>query len=200
MIRVAVTLAALLGLFGCGAVERPAPVACFGAEAAALRDPGGGVAGAVVAAATGAEAGLRAGGERAGAAREFLALTTGGPVRRVRRGVPGRLDRRMRAEPRPDFDIVTGVSAGALLAVPAALGRDYDGLLTRFRGLSNDDVLERRGLGALFGPSLYGVGGLERALRDETRRGCRGGACRVRPGRSSSARWGWRTAGSAASI
>ncbi|MFN0131356.1 MAG: patatin-like phospholipase family protein [Phycisphaerales bacterium] len=46
---------------------------------------------------------------------------------------------------RPEFDIVTGVSTGAILAVFAFLGPEYDGLLERaYTGVRRRDVLRER--------------------------------------------------------
>lgn len=45
---------------------------------------------------------------------------------------------------RPEFDIVTGVSAGALLAPVAFAGPEFDGLLDRYDGLDRNDVLKLR--------------------------------------------------------
>jgi hypothetical protein len=57
---------------------------------------------------------------------------------------------------RPDFQIVTGVSAGALIAPLAFLGRDWDGELTEaFSGPQTQRLMRAHWLGALFGSSLY---------------------------------------------
>ena len=57
---------------------------------------------------------------------------------------------------RPKFDVVTGVSTGALQAVLAFLGPEYDPLLEEFyTTLERKDILRKRGLGGLFGDSLY---------------------------------------------
>jgi len=61
-----------------------------------------------------------------------------------------------RSGSRPQFSVVTGVSAGALIAPYAFLGPDWDGQLidiyTTGRG---EHLLQSRGLGALFGSSVY---------------------------------------------
>ena len=61
-----------------------------------------------------------------------------------------------RSGSRPQFSVVTGVSAGALIAPYAFLGSDWDGQLidiyTTGRG---EHLLQSRGLGALFGSSMY---------------------------------------------
>jgi hypothetical protein len=57
---------------------------------------------------------------------------------------------------RPEFAVVTGVSAGALIAPYAFLGSAWDHELAEIytTGVS-EHVLQSRGLGALFGSSLY---------------------------------------------
>src|SRR5258708_31333135 len=57
---------------------------------------------------------------------------------------------------RPDFAVVTGVSAGALVAPYAFLGPTWDArLLEAFSSGTGEHLLQPRGLGALFGSSLY---------------------------------------------
>jgi predicted acylesterase/phospholipase RssA len=57
---------------------------------------------------------------------------------------------------RPTFDAVTGVSAGALVAPYAFLGPTWDAqLIEAFTGLAEDKLLKSRGLGVIFGSSLY---------------------------------------------
>lgn len=57
---------------------------------------------------------------------------------------------------RPEFDVVTGVSTGALLSVLAFLGPEYDGLAKElYTTQSNDDIFRNRGLGGIFSDSLY---------------------------------------------
>jgi predicted acylesterase/phospholipase RssA len=57
---------------------------------------------------------------------------------------------------RPTFDVVTGVSAGALVAPYAFLGPAWDAqLLDAFTGVAGDDLLQSRGLGVIFGSSVY---------------------------------------------
>jgi hypothetical protein len=61
-----------------------------------------------------------------------------------------------RAGTRPTFQIVTGVSAGALIAPLAFLGSDWDGELRRaFSGEASRDLLQSRWLGVFFGASVY---------------------------------------------
>lgn len=57
---------------------------------------------------------------------------------------------------RPQFDVVTGVSTGALMAVLAFLGPEYDEKLKEFyTTVSNKDIFRKRGLDAAFADSLY---------------------------------------------
>jgi predicted acylesterase/phospholipase RssA len=57
---------------------------------------------------------------------------------------------------RPTFDVVTGVSAGALVAPFAFLGPSWDAqLLDAFTGVAGDNLLQSRGLGVIFGSSVY---------------------------------------------
>jgi hypothetical protein len=57
---------------------------------------------------------------------------------------------------RPEFDIVTGVSTGALTAPFAFLGPTWDDRLTQaYTGKAAGQILKPRGLGVLFHPSFY---------------------------------------------
>lgn len=57
---------------------------------------------------------------------------------------------------RPKFDVVTGVSTGALQAVLAFLGPKYDPVLKHYyTTLDEEDVFRDKGLGGLLGDSLY---------------------------------------------
>lgn len=61
-----------------------------------------------------------------------------------------------RSGKRPEFSVVTGVSAGALIAPYAFLGPDWDHqLMEIYTGGTGEHVLQSRGLGALFGSSMY---------------------------------------------
>lgn len=61
-----------------------------------------------------------------------------------------------RAGTRPRFDLVTGISAGALLAPFAFLGPNWDGELTEaFSGGAATDLLQKRGPASLFNPGVY---------------------------------------------
>ena len=57
---------------------------------------------------------------------------------------------------RPEFDVVTGVSTGALLAVLSFLGPQYDALAKElYTSQTNDQIFKSRGLNGLFSDSLY---------------------------------------------
>jgi predicted acylesterase/phospholipase RssA len=57
---------------------------------------------------------------------------------------------------RPQFEVVTGVSAGALIAPYAFLGAEWDHrLMEIYTSGSGEHVLQSRGLAALFGSSMY---------------------------------------------
>src|SRR3984957_11475312 len=82
---------------------------------------------------------------RAGRPLTILALSGAGAVA----GLP-------RTGMRPEFDVVTGVSAGALVAPYAFLGPSWDAqLLDAFTGIAGDNLLQSRGLGVIFGSSVY---------------------------------------------
>jgi predicted acylesterase/phospholipase RssA len=57
---------------------------------------------------------------------------------------------------RPDFTVVTGVSGGALVAPYAFLGSAWDArLLDAFTNAAGENLLQSRGLGVIFGSSVY---------------------------------------------
>ncbi len=63
---------------------------------------------------------------------------------------------------RPQFDVVTGVSTGSLLAVFAFLGSEYDSLIKElYTSQTNSSIFRKRGLSGLFGDSLYDNGPLK---------------------------------------
>ncbi|MGH7176014.1 MAG: patatin-like phospholipase family protein [Tepidisphaeraceae bacterium] len=73
-------------------------------------------------------------------------------------------------EPQPKFRIVTGISAGALMATPAFLGeaKDYEQLVQRYLKLRDQDVFSRRFLPALlWSDSLATTDPLAKLLREE---------------------------------
>jgi len=67
----------------------------------------------------------------------------------------GALTGMTRSGTRPQFHVVTGISAGALLAPFAFLGPEWDGELTAaFDGGATEHLLKARGLSALFHPGV----------------------------------------------
>jgi hypothetical protein len=79
-------------------------------------------------------------------------------VRRRRRGAfgAGALVGLTRSGSRPEFTVVTGVSAGALIAPYAFLGSAWDSELAEIYTTGPaEHLLQPRGLGALFGSSIY---------------------------------------------
>jgi predicted acylesterase/phospholipase RssA len=83
----------------------------------------------------------------------ILALSGGGAAGAFGAGAMAGLTR---SGSRPDFAVVTGVSAGALVAPYAFLGPTWDArLFEAFTSGTGEHLLQPRGLGALFGSSLY---------------------------------------------
>ncbi len=67
---------------------------------------------------------------------------------------------------RPVFDVVTGISTGALQATPAFLGEAYDDLLREvYTTTRTADVLDRNGPGVLVKAGLYDLEPLRARLR-----------------------------------
>ncbi len=84
---------------------------------------------------------------------EMLALSGGGAGGAYGAGVLVGLTN---AGTRPRFEIVTGVSTGALIAPFAFLGSDWDGKLTEaYRGEATNNLMQSRGLGALFDVGVF---------------------------------------------
>jgi predicted acylesterase/phospholipase RssA len=90
---------------------------------------------------------------RTGKPLTILALSGGGTGGAFGAGAVAGLTR---AGMRPEFDVVTGVSAGALVAPYAFLVPSWDAqLLDAFTGVAGDNLLQSRGLGVIFGSSVY---------------------------------------------
>jgi predicted acylesterase/phospholipase RssA len=91
--------------------------------------------------------------EQAGGTLNILALSGGGAAGAFGAGALAGLTR---SGSRPDFMVVTGVSAGALVAPYAFLGSSWDArLLEAYTSGAGEHLLQPRGLGAIFGSSLY---------------------------------------------
>jgi len=104
--------------------------------------------------------------KRASAQRTFdvLALSGGGSNGAYGAGVLVGWTKRGE---RPEFDIVTGVSTGALTAPFAFLGPSWDDRLTEaYTGKAAGRILRPRGLGMLFRPSVYSAKGLREVVDD----------------------------------
>jgi len=145
-------LLAGLALSGCGALPR---------EAFSARDIQGGAPQGLTDLrfdATDAAAGLHfadAARTRAAGQKTFdvLAVSGGGSNGAFGAGV---LVGWTKAGDRPEFDIVTGVSTGALTAPFAFLGPDWDKRLTEaYTSDAAERILDRRGFDILFRPSFY---------------------------------------------
>ena len=164
MLRAALILAAALALGGC-AVTRPAPVACFAppTTVAATRghapEPMAPMLDAI-------RAEVRATPPGRPVTFQVASLSAGGQFGAFGAGfLDGWSDNP--ATPRPRFDMVTGVSAGAILAPAVFAGPAFDDVLRVFRGLAADDVSRRRPLLAILrAPSFATPAPLERTLRE----------------------------------
>ena len=92
----------------------------------------------------------------------ILALSSGGSSGAFGAGA---LVGSTRSETQPQFTVVTGVSAGALLAPFAFLGADWNTRMTEiFTDGVTDDLLQPRVLGAVFGSSVYSAEPLRRLI------------------------------------
>ncbi|MEL6550525.1 MAG: patatin-like phospholipase family protein [Pseudomonadota bacterium] len=100
---------------------------------------------------------------RASARRSVLAISAGGQNGAFASGF---LTGWTARGDRPDFDIVTGASAGALVAPVAFLGPDFDADLRRNTGIGDEDIFRRRGtLTALLSTSFFDTAPLERRVQ-----------------------------------
>ena len=91
--------------------------------------------------------------QRAGQPVNILALSGGGADGAFGAGALVGLTR---SALRPQFSVVTGVSTGALIAPYAFLGPDWDNQLVEvYTSGRAEHLLHSRGLGALFGSSVY---------------------------------------------
>lgn len=67
---------------------------------------------------------------------------------------------------RPNFDIVTGVSTGALMATMAFLGPQYDDMLREFYTTqTNDKIFRSKGIAGYFSDSLYDYTPLKKQIQ-----------------------------------
>ena len=66
---------------------------------------------------------------------------------------------------RPEFDVVTGVSTGAMMATFAFLGSEYDDALYRYKKLRSEDIFKPRfGLSKLFSDALNDTAPLRKLI------------------------------------
>jgi predicted acylesterase/phospholipase RssA len=108
-----------------------------------------------------AESQLAAGGNGAVAYR-VLAISGGGSRGAYGAGV---LTGWTQRGDRPEFDVVTGISTGALMATHAFLGSGYDDGLQMYRRTGNEDVFKERGkLAALTQDALLDTAPLRNTL------------------------------------
>ncbi|MFZ0009700.1 MAG: patatin-like phospholipase family protein [Steroidobacteraceae bacterium] len=92
----------------------------------------------------------------------ILALSSGGATGAFGAGALAGLTR---SATRPEFSVVTGVSAGALLAPLAFLGPQWDAEMTAiYTGDATHDLLRRHVLAGLFGSSVYSGAPLRRLI------------------------------------
>jgi predicted acylesterase/phospholipase RssA len=92
----------------------------------------------------------------------ILALSSGGASSAFGAGALAGLTR---SGMRPEFTVVTGVSSGALVAPFAFLGSSWDEEMTAiFTTGEADGLLQSRGLGAVFGSSVYSGEPLRRLI------------------------------------
>ena len=67
---------------------------------------------------------------------------------------------------RPNFDIVTGVSTGALMAALAFLGPEYDSTIrTLYTSQTNDSIFKTKGIAGYFSDSLYDYTPLKKQIQ-----------------------------------
>ena len=67
---------------------------------------------------------------------------------------------------RPNFDIVTGVSTGALMAALAFLGPEYDATIrTLYTSQTNDSIFKTKGFAGYFSDSLYDYTPLKKQIQ-----------------------------------
>jgi predicted acylesterase/phospholipase RssA len=69
---------------------------------------------------------------------------------------------------RPEFDVVTGISTGALMATAAFLGPEEDEALKMYTKITNKDIYKSRGiLAVLTGDSMYDAAPLRKLIAKE---------------------------------
>jgi hypothetical protein len=105
------------------------------------------------------------GGARAPYVYRMLALSGGGSRGAFGAGV---LTGMSESGNRPDFEVVTGISTGALMATFAFLGSEYDDRLRLYTRVSNADIFTPGGaLRALSAPSIHDTAPMRRLIEAE---------------------------------
>jgi len=149
-IAILITCATLLALQGCARIAIREPTSAQGEAPNAIRTLGPDQRFSTLSSQSVARR-LRA--QRAGQPINILALSGGGADGAFGAGALVGLTR---SASRPQFSVVTGVSAGALIAPYAFLGPAWDEQLVEvYTSGRAEHLLQSRGLGALFGSSVY---------------------------------------------
>jgi Patatin-like phospholipase len=149
-IAILLTCVSLLSLQGCARIAIREPTSAQGEAPNAIRTLGSDQRFSTLSSQSVARR-LRA--QRAGQPVNILALSGGGADGAFGAGALVGLTR---SASRPQFSVVTGVSAGALIAPYAFLGSDWDDQLVEvYTSGRAEQLLQSRGLGALFGSSVY---------------------------------------------
>jgi predicted acylesterase/phospholipase RssA len=149
-IAILITCVSLLTLQGCAQIAIREPTSAQGEAPNAIRTLGPDQRFSTLSSQSVARR-LRA--QRAGQPINILALSGSGADGAFGAGALVGL---ARSESRPLFSVVTGVSAGALIAPYAFLGPAWDEQLVEiYTSGRAEHLLQSRGLGALFGSSLY---------------------------------------------
>src|SRR5277367_6200580 len=149
-IAILITCATLLALQGCARIAIREPRSAQGEASNAIRTLGPDQRFSTLSS-QGVARRLRA--QRAGQPINILALSGGGADGAFGAGALVGLTR---SASRPQFSVVTGVSAGALIAPYAFLGPAWDDQLVEvYTSGRAEHLMQSRGLGALFGSSVY---------------------------------------------
>src|SRR5277367_1819335 len=149
-IAILITCATLLALQGCARIAIREPTSAQGEAPNAIRTLGADQRFSTLSSQSVARR-LRA--QRAGQPFNILALSGGGADGAFGAGALVGLTR---SASRPQFSVVTGVSTGALMAPYAFLGSDWDNELAEvYTSGRAEHLLHSRGLGVLFGSSVY---------------------------------------------
>lgn len=155
----------VVGLAGCTTPRPPSQVCrgfgLTGDTALPAADTGTGP----IAAEVGRLLELRAPAARGPIVVNYLVLSTGGQYGAFGSGFLSGWGENT-VQPRPEFDIVTGASAGGVIAPFALAGVGFDASLTLNAGIGTEDVLRRRSpFEMLTATSIMDISGFERRIR-----------------------------------